>query len=311
MKKIVIYHKYIPKLGGIESAVYNLARGLDSKGYHVTIAYERAESSESLFGYARVSDVRKVLADDVIDCDVCLIASNHALPVQIVAKKYLQWIHSDYDKYNLDLLNKGKVEYVAVSDWARQVILNREGVDSDVIYNLIGDDYIVDKSPRLKLVTNSRVSPEKGFGRMLDLAKVLKEKGVRFKWIIYGDNTPRPSEYVEWVDRFRDIPEVHFVGYKRDIKIGLEDVDYLVQLSDWEGCPLSVLEALRNNIPCIVADWGGVKELIQNGKNGYILPMETKSYARYVDKIVNKIPEFEYKPLSTIEDWVKIMESKK
>lgn len=307
MKKIVIYHNYIPKVGGIESAVYNLASSLDKKGYEVNILYNSAESADSLFRYAEVGNVFRIM-DEEVECDICLIASNHDIPRQIKAKRYFQWVHSDYDKYKLTLKNKGKVTYVAVSKHCAKVIKKREGVDCKVIYNLISEDFGKDKRKVLRLVTNSRVSPEKGFGRMLELAKVLKEKGVRFSWVIYGDNSHFPREWYDWIEKFRHIEEVQWVGYKQDISIGLTNADYLVQLSDFEGCPLSVLEALKMNVPCIVTNWGGADELIQDGVNGYILPMDTKLYSGYVDKIVSNIPKFKYEAKSKVEDWIKLIE---
>lgn len=307
MKKIVIYHNYIPKVGGIESAVYNLASSLDKKGYEVNILYNSAESADSLFRYAEVSNVFRIM-DEEVECDICLIASNHDIPRQIKAKRYFQWVHSDYDKYKLKLKNKGKVEYIAVSKHCAKVIMKRENIDCKVIYNLIADNFGKDKRRVLRLVTNSRVSPEKGFGRMLELAKVLKEKGVRFSWVIYGDNSHFPKEYWGWIDKFRPIEEIQWVGYKEDVSIGLTNADYLVQLSDFEGCPLAILEALKMEVPCIVTNWGGVEELITDGENGYILPMDTKLYSGYVDKIVNKIPKFKYEAKSEVEDWIKIID---
>ena len=121
MKTIAIYHNYIPKVGGIESAVYNLASGLDKKGYKVTILYNGAESAESLFHYAKVANVVK-LQEEELEFDTCLIASNHIIPDRIKAKRFLQWVHSDYDRYRLDLVNKGKVEYIAVSKHCAKVI---------------------------------------------------------------------------------------------------------------------------------------------------------------------------------------------
>ena len=312
-KSIAIYHDYIPKVGGIESAVYSLAKLLTLEKYDVTIAYRNTESHESLFRYATVCD-RVVKIDSamtsIIDVDVCLIASNHDIPEQIVAKKFLQWIHSDYDRYSLALKNIGKVEYVAVSNHTREVIKKREAVDPTVIYNLLDPDFKRVDDDVLRLVTNSRVSPEKGFLRMLKLAETLKENNVKFMWLVLGDNSHFPAEFEEWKRKFAHVEEVCFVGYKSDISLGLRDADYLVQLSDFEGCPYAVLEALRWEIPCIVTDWAGVQELIEDGKNGYIVPQHMNLDCAYVDKIVHNIPKVKQKDYSTIKDWIKLIEKK-
>ncbi len=306
-KSFVIYHKYIPKVGGIESAVYNLGKKLDKEGYKVTIVFDGVESSESLYKYAEVGDVVKLTADTKINTNICLIASNHDIPLQITANKFFQWVHSDYDKYKLDLKNKGKVQYVAVSKHCKKVIERREDIKAEVIYNLLDDDFGTDKRRVLRLVSNTRVSPEKGFGRMYEFASMLKERGIRFVWVIYGDNSYIVKEYNDWINTFRPIEEVQFVGFKRNIEIGLTNCDYLVQLSNFEGCPYSVLEAQKLGIPCIVTKWGGVEELITDGENGYILPMDMKLNDKVIDNIINNIPIFEPREYSSIQDWIKLI----
>ena len=130
---------------------------------------------------------------------------------------------------------------------------------------------------------------------------------MRFVWLVCGDNSWNPKYFEETKNKFRDIEEVYFVGYKKDITIGLGMADYLVQLSDFEGCPLSIFEALKMGVPCIVTGWGGVNELVQDGVNGYILDMQLSDLDKKLDLIVNKIPKFEYKPLSSVEDWTDLI----
>jgi glycosyltransferase involved in cell wall biosynthesis len=309
--KIVIYHNWVPKVGGIESAVFNVAKGLSDNGHDVTIAFKGYQLVDSLFRYAEVANVLCV-EEDSIKADICLLASNHNIPSTITADHWLQWVHSDYDKYvlklkNKDLYKEGKLDYIAVSKHAKKVIERREDIKvKEVIYNLMDDDFGNNPEP-LRLVTASRLSPEKGFGRMLDFAEVLKEKNVDFVWVMYGDNQARPAEERKWKQAFAHLDEVYFVGFKPDITPMLRNSDYLVQLSDFEGCPYAILEALKMEVPCIVTEWLGVDELITDGKNGYLLPMETKNYTQYVDKIVDNIPKFKYKPFSTIKEWEKIL----
>jgi len=314
VKTFGIYHEWIPRVGGIESAVFNLGKAMDKVGYKVTVYFAGCESWESLFKYAQIGDVVKLLPDHKegqFKEDVLLIASNHYMPKTIKAGRYLQWVHSDYDKYKLDLRNKGQVEYIAVSKHAKKVIERREKIKAKVIYNLIDDDFGTDDREVLRFVTNSRVSPEKGFDRMILFAEALNDANVRYVWTVYGDNSVSPKYFEDWQRKFRHLPQVHFVGYKPDITVGLENATYSCLFSNFEGCPYSVLESLKLGVPCLVTDWLGVDELIDNGVNGYILPMDMKLSKYKIKKILKEIPKFEYKPLSTVKDWVKIIEKKK
>jgi len=309
----VIYPDYLPKVGGIETAVYELAKLLDRKKYFVTIAYNSCESEEAMKKYEKVAHLVK-LEDKYLDCDVCLLASNHLEPQQIRAKAWLQWVHSDYERYNnLQLVdNKNISKYIAVSNHVAKICKKMFGIDCVVIYNLLDPNFGKGVQKPIRFVTNSRLSPEKGFdlkekkSRMLKFAEGLKATGRNFTWTICGDNTHMPEEQRKIIDSFKHIDNVNFVGYKGDILPTLCGADYLVQLSDFEGCPYAILEALQVGVPCIVSDWKGVEELIQDGYNGYILRQDLKGVD--MDKILNNIPKgFDTTPKSSIRDWEKLI----
>lgn len=307
----VIYPNYLPKVGGIETAVYELAKLLDKKKYFVTIAFYSYESEESMQRYGKVANLVQ-LNEETLECDVCLITSNHLQPVEIKAKKWLQWIHSDYEKYNnLQLVENPDVsQYVAVSKYIAKISKKMFGIDCKVIYNLLDPGFGKGVEKPLRLVSNTRLSPEKGFNpktdRMLKFARLLKKSGRNFTWTICGDNSHMREEEKNIIERFKEVEEVHFVGYKKDVLPSLVGADYFVLLSDWEGCPYGVLESLQCGVPCIVSDWGGVEELIQDGVNGYVLRKDLEDVD--VDKIFNNIPRgFDTKPKSTIEEWYKLI----
>lgn len=309
----VIYPNYLPKVGGIETAVYELAKLLDRKKYFVTIAYNSCESTEAMVKYSKVAKLVK-LDDRRLDCDVCLLASNHLQPQQIRAKAWLQWVHSDYERYNnLQLVdNKNIFKYVAVSNHVAKICKKMFGIKCEVIYNLLDPEFGKGIEKPIRFVTNSRLSPEKGFdlkeekSKVVKFAELLKASGRNFTWTICGDNTHMPNEQIRIIDSLRHIENVNFVGYKSDIRPTLVGADYLVQLSDFEGCPYSILEALQVGVPCIVTNWHGVEELIQDGVNGYIVRQDMKGID--IGKILNKIPKgFDTKPKSSISQWDKLI----
>ena len=64
----------------------------------------------------------------------------------------------------------------------------------------------------------------------------------------------------------------HFLGTGQDITELLHKSDLFVLISDWEGLPLSILEAMRCGLPIIASDVGGVKEAVVHSENGYLIP---------------------------------------
>lgn len=64
---------------------------------------------------------------------------------------------------------------------------------------------------------------------------------------------------------------VHFVGSRTDIPELLGAMDAFVLSSDWEGTPLSLLEAMSAGLPVISTAVGGVPELFEDGVEGVMV----------------------------------------
>jgi glycosyltransferase involved in cell wall biosynthesis len=66
---------------------------------------------------------------------------------------------------------------------------------------------------------------------------------------------------------------IHFLGVRTDIPDVLAALDVFVLSSDFEGNPLSVIEAMAAGLPAVSTAAGGVPELIENGKQGFVVPV--------------------------------------
>jgi glycosyltransferase involved in cell wall biosynthesis len=65
--------------------------------------------------------------------------------------------------------------------------------------------------------------------------------------------------------------QVHFLGLRSDIPEVLGAMDVFVLSSDYEGNPLSVMEAMAAGLPIVSTAAGGVPDLMENGKEGLIV----------------------------------------
>jgi len=65
---------------------------------------------------------------------------------------------------------------------------------------------------------------------------------------------------------------VRFLGNRADVPDILRASDVFVLSSDYEGNPLSVLEAMAAGLPVISTAVGGVPELVQDGATGLLVP---------------------------------------
>ena len=65
---------------------------------------------------------------------------------------------------------------------------------------------------------------------------------------------------------------VRFLGQRMDVDRILARSQAALLVSNWEGFPLSILEAMRAGLPVVASAVGGVAEAIRDGETGYLVP---------------------------------------
>lgn len=88
---------------------------------------------------------------------------------------------------------------------------------------------------------------------------------------VAGDG-PLRSELEELATRLGVADRVRFLGSRTDLPGLLLDAHCLVLASDYEGCPLSVLEAMAAGVPVVATSVGGIPELVVDGETGVLTP---------------------------------------
>ncbi len=66
--------------------------------------------------------------------------------------------------------------------------------------------------------------------------------------------------------------QVHFLGFRSDIKELLAAADIFLFTTKQEGLPRSMMEAMAAGLPCVVSDIRGNVDLISDGEGGYTCP---------------------------------------
>jgi glycosyltransferase involved in cell wall biosynthesis len=65
--------------------------------------------------------------------------------------------------------------------------------------------------------------------------------------------------------------KVEFLGQRQDIPELLAQADLFVLSTNWEGFPISILEAMRAGLPVISTDVNGVREAVDDGQTGLLV----------------------------------------
>lgn len=88
---------------------------------------------------------------------------------------------------------------------------------------------------------------------------------------------------------------VHFLGYRTDIKELYKMADCFVMPSYREGLSRSLMEAMASGLPCVASAIRGNEDLIENGVGGYLCPSsDVDGFAKALYELVQN-PELRQK----------------
>jgi glycosyltransferase involved in cell wall biosynthesis len=123
------------------------------------------------------------------------------------------------------------------------------------------------------IVCVGRLVPRKGQAILLEAVARLAGLGYPVHLDLLGDGPDRPA-LQDAADRLNIRAHVSFHGWVNQdhIHAFLKHADLFVLPSFAEGIPVSLMEAMAMEIPCISTYIAGIPELIQSGEDGVLVP---------------------------------------
>ena len=122
----------------------------------------------------------------------------------------------------------------------------------------------------LKLVTVGRLSPEKGYLRLLDTLGKLKKEGFSFEMVFVGDG-PQKTELITSCKKNNVDNEVIFVGNQSNPHKYTSKADVFICASHSEGYSTACTEAIMLGIPVITTRVSGAEEIIGDSEAGLVV----------------------------------------
>ncbi len=146
--------------------------------------------------------------------------------------------------------------------------------------NLLKEDYCIAIS-RLDTV-------QKDYKTLLKAFQILKSKGIDKKLYIVGDG-PSKEEIKNMIKEYDLIEEVKLLGRFKNPYIWLNNADFFIHSSKYEGFGLVLIEAaildklvISSNCPV------GPTEILENGKSGILFNVEeSEELAEKIEKVLN------------------------
>ncbi len=174
------------------------------------------------------------------------------------------------------------------SPHSREFAIKIEGVQPDRIF-LIPNGVEVDKyttpvrrellrkemglqSYECMLGTVGRLTEQKGIDILLLALSVLSKP--ELKLVIFGNGGDEARLRALSVKLGLE-SQVHFAGYRRDLSTLLGALDLYVHPARFEGMPNALLEAMAAACPIVATAVDGNRELIADGKHGWLVPSES------------------------------------
>ena len=243
--------------------------------------------------YGRLDGVLKEYTPDVIHTHLHVL--RYALPSMLLMKR-VAMVHTVHNLAEREIEPRARliqryalthgVKPVAVAEEVAASVGSMYGIHRcRVIANCIPTDlYANPRTSRevwrakerfhgndVLFVCVARFAPQKNHALLMKSFAQGPASDPRAHLVLVGEGDLR-AELEEQAKKLNVAGKVHFLGLRSDIPDVLGAMDAFVLSSDYEGNPLSVLEAMASGLPIISTAVGGVPNLFEAGKEGFLVP---------------------------------------
>ena len=114
--------------------------------------------------------------------------------------------------------------------------------------------------------------------------KIINDRFPNTKLVMVGDG-PLEQVCIKLIDKLGLKSKIDLTGYQKNSKAFYKIFDIFMLSSHYEGLPYALLEAMSMGIPSIGTNVVGIKDLILNGRTGYLA--EEEDYNGLADAVIN------------------------
>jgi len=144
-----------------------------------------------------------------------------------------------------------------------------------------------DAPPTYDVVSVGQLIPRKRMDVLIDAVALLRDRGRRVTLAILGDG-PLRTELAERVRRLELGDRVSLLGFRNDVEAVLKQARVFALVSDWEGVPFAMIEAICSGLVPIVTDVGTIADWITDGHNGHIVPIgDVPAAAAVIERLLD------------------------
>lgn len=301
-------------LGGAEIMCENLVYELKKRGHEVVVLSlfrkktpitERMEKAQvdiryldkkqgiDLSMYRKLKAIFKQEKPDIVHTH--LYVAKYVFPVAAAMKiKVVHTLHSIAEKENGNMERKlndfffkhCRLIPVALSELVRDTVVREYGISKDkipVIYNgvdlskcLPKKDYAVDGNFKI-LHVGSFSEPKNHIG-LLRAFKLFHDKHKDSELWLIGDGQKR-AEIESFVNENDLVTSIKILGQQSNVFQFLRDADIFTLPSNYEGIPMSLIEAMGTGLPIVATAVGGVPDMLTHMENALVVENDVEKIA--------------------------------
>lgn len=168
---------------------------------------------------------------------------------------------------------------ICVSEYDRQIGMKTLPMYKDKMVTIhngisdIEDEYKKKEFSKdeLKIVMISRFCPQKDPYTLIFAVHELIKEGYNIKLDLYGygQELEEVKKSIKKCVENRQTENIKYRGEISDVTPILKNYDVYALISNWEGLPIGIIEAMCAGLPILVSDVGGNSECVRN--NGYLV----------------------------------------
>lgn len=164
---------------------------------------------------------------------------------------------------------------ITVSEYDRALALKSGVADDRLMVTIRNGMPVLAETPGMavahgepRVIMVARFEEPKNHGDLLCALSLLKD--IPWQAELVGDG-PLRTQVMQRAKELGLADRVEFPGSCNDVAARLARSDVFALVSNWEGLPLSILEAMRAGLPVVASDVGGVAEAVRNNDTGWVV----------------------------------------
>lgn len=153
-------------------------------------------------------------------------------------------------------------------NWLNEKILDMKLDMLDNVSNIVQHEKSPLKEGDIVVTCVAELHPRKGHKYLIEAFNKLKKEISRLQLVLVGAG-PLLRELVQ---KYAQEPQIHFMGWQEEVPMIIHCSDIFVLPSLREAFGLVILEAMACGTIVVATDNGGPREIIEQGKTGFLIP---------------------------------------